>query len=149
MAFHDGHLITQRKRMVNADAASRSAVKMPTGLFFSAQAERTSLTALRISKSSSRPGLPRLLERSNGPTDRRIANQTGEEQALHMSTVEQIIGAVKRLPKKDLARFRKWFAEYDAAVWDRQLEQDAAAGRPDVLAREALRDYHAARTRER
>ena len=65
-----------------------------------------------------------------------------------MTTVEQITGAVKRLPKKDLARFRKWFASYDAAVWDRQLEQDAAAGRLDALAREALRDYRAGRIRE-
>jgi hypothetical protein len=55
---------------------------------------------------------------------------------------------VKRLPKKDLARFRKWFVEYDAAVWDRQLELDAAAGRLDTLAREALRDHAAGRTRE-
>jgi len=30
-----------------------------------------------------------------GWTDRRIANQTGEEQALHVSTVEQITGAVE------------------------------------------------------
>jgi hypothetical protein len=65
-----------------------------------------------------------------------------------MTTVEQITGAVKRLPKKDLARFRKWFADYDAALWDRQLEQDAAAGRLDALAREALRDHRAGRTRE-
>jgi hypothetical protein len=65
-----------------------------------------------------------------------------------MTTVEQITGAVKQLPKKDLARFRKWFAEYDAAVWDRQLERDAAAGRLDVLAREALRDHRTGRTRE-
>ena len=65
-----------------------------------------------------------------------------------MATVEQITGAVKRLPKRDLARFRKWFAEYDAAVWDRQLEQDVAAGRLDKLAREALRDHKAGRTTE-
>jgi hypothetical protein len=65
-----------------------------------------------------------------------------------MSTVEQITGAVKRLPKKELARFRKWFAEYDAAVWDRQIERDTAAGRLDALAREALRDHEAERTRE-
>ena len=65
-----------------------------------------------------------------------------------MTTVEHITGAVKRLPKKDLARFRKWFADYDAAVWDRQLEQDTAAGRLDALAREALRDHRAGRTRE-
>jgi len=35
---------------------------------------------------------------------------------VSMTTVADITGAVKRLPKKDLARFRKWFAEYDAAV---------------------------------
>ena len=65
-----------------------------------------------------------------------------------MTTVDEITGAVKRLPKRDLARFRKWFADYDAAVWDRRIEQDAAYGSLDVLAREALRDHQAGRTRE-
>jgi hypothetical protein len=65
-----------------------------------------------------------------------------------MTTVDEITGAVKRLPKRDLARFRKWFADYDAAVWDRRIEQDAASGSLDVLAREALRDHQAGRTRE-
>jgi len=65
-----------------------------------------------------------------------------------MSTVAQIAVAVKRLPKKDFAQFRKWFAHYDAAVWDRQVEQDTAAGRLDTLAREARRDHEATRTRE-
>ncbi|MPZ21470.1 MAG: hypothetical protein GEV06_26805 [Luteitalea sp.] len=63
-----------------------------------------------------------------------------------MSTVEEISGVVKRLPAKELARFRKWFAEYDAA-WDQQLEQDAAAGRLTKLASEALRDHRAGRTK--
>jgi len=63
-----------------------------------------------------------------------------------MSTVTEITGAVKRLPKKDLARFRKWFVEYDAATWDKQLEADAAAGKLDALAREALREYRAGRS---
>ena len=44
-----------------------------------------------------------------------------------------------------LARFRTWFAEYDATVWYRQLEQDVAAGRLDKFAREALRDHKAGR----
>ncbi len=63
-----------------------------------------------------------------------------------MTTVAEISGAVKRLPKKDLARFRKWFAEYDAAVWDRQLESDANAGKLDALIRQAQRDHRAGRT---
>ena len=65
-----------------------------------------------------------------------------------MATVAEITGAVKRLPKKDLARFRKWFAQYDAAAWDAQLETDVAAGRLDALAREALREHRAGRTSE-
>ncbi len=65
-----------------------------------------------------------------------------------MTTVAEISGAVERLPKRELARFRKWFAEFDAAVWDRQLESDVAAGKLDVLAREALRDHRAGRTKE-
>ena len=63
-----------------------------------------------------------------------------------MTTVAEISGAVRRLPKRELARFRKWFAEYDAAQWDEQLKQDVAAGRLDKLAAEALRDLKAGRT---
>ena len=33
-----------------------------------------------------------------------------------MTTVAEIADGVKRLPKNDLARFRKWFLEYDAAA---------------------------------
>jgi predicted esterase len=65
-----------------------------------------------------------------------------------MTTVAEITGAVKRLPQRDLARFRKWFAEYDATVWDRQLESDAAAGKLDALIREAQRDHRRGRTKE-
>ena len=64
-----------------------------------------------------------------------------------MTTVAEITGAVKRLPKKDLVRFRKWFAEYDAQVWDRQLEADVTAGRLATLVREAKREHRAGRTK--
>lgn len=57
-----------------------------------------------------------------------------------MTTVAEITEAVRRLPKTELARFRKWFAEYDAAAWDRQFEQDVAQGRLDWLAREPIED---------
>lgn len=64
-----------------------------------------------------------------------------------MTTVTEITGAVKRLPRKDLARFRKWFAEYDAATWDRQLVSDEEAGRLNALVCEARRDHRAGRTK--
>ena len=65
-----------------------------------------------------------------------------------MTTVAEISGAVRRLPKRDLARFRKWFAEYDAAAWDARFERDVAEGRLDKLAIEARRDLRAGRTTE-
>lgn len=63
-----------------------------------------------------------------------------------MTTVAQISGAVRRLPKRDLAKFRKWFVEYDAAAWDQQFAKDVADGRLDRLAREALKELRAGRT---
>jgi hypothetical protein len=57
-----------------------------------------------------------------------------------MSTVHEIEQAIRALGPKDLAALRDWFASFDAEVWDRQLEQDVAAGRLDRFADEALRD---------
>ena len=65
-----------------------------------------------------------------------------------MGNVKSIEMAVEALPPSELAEFRRWFAEFDAAAWDRQIEQDAAAGRLDQLAAEALADYSAGAGRE-
>jgi hypothetical protein len=64
-----------------------------------------------------------------------------------MTTVAEISGAVRRLPKRDLVRFRKWFAEYDATAWDQQFERDVAEGRLDRFAREAQREVRAGRAK--
>lgn len=60
-----------------------------------------------------------------------------------MSTIQEIEAAVRQLSPDELARFREWFAEFDADLWDRQIEQDVAAGRLDALAGEALEDFRA------
>jgi hypothetical protein len=62
-----------------------------------------------------------------------------------MSTVDEIEDAIRKLPDKELAALRAWFAEFDAAAWDRQFERDVAAGRLDELADEALRDLREGR----
>jgi hypothetical protein len=62
-----------------------------------------------------------------------------------MSTVQDIENAIRQLSPEDLAAFRAWFAEFDAAVWDRQLEADVAAGRLEQLAEEALQEFRAGR----
>ena len=66
-----------------------------------------------------------------------------------MSKVEQIEDAVRRLSSGELAAFRAWFAEFDGARWDRQIEDDIAAGRLDALADEALADLRESRCTDR
>ena len=66
-----------------------------------------------------------------------------------MSTLEEIEDAVWRLPSEELARFRAWFDELEAAAWDRQIEEDAAAGWLDALADEALNDLREGRCTDR
>jgi hypothetical protein len=66
-----------------------------------------------------------------------------------MTSVREIEEAILRLSPAELAAFRAWYTEFDAAEWDRQIEEDIAAGRLDTLAEEALADLHAGRTTER
>jgi hypothetical protein len=65
-----------------------------------------------------------------------------------MSDVKAIEEAVKALPPQDLAAFRHWFADFDAAAWDRQIEQDLAGGKLDGLLAEARADYESGQARE-
>jgi hypothetical protein len=48
-----------------------------------------------------------------------------------------------------LAAFREWFVQLDAEAWDRQIEEDVAAGRLDSLAEEALEDLRQGRCTDR
>jgi hypothetical protein len=66
-----------------------------------------------------------------------------------MGSVKEIEDAVTRLPEAELALFRAWFAEFDADAWDCQIEKDAAAGRLDALADEAIEDLRPGRYTER
>jgi hypothetical protein len=63
-------------------------------------------------------------------------------------TLQDLESAVAGLSADELAKFRAWFVEFDADAWDRQIEDDAKAGRLDALAEEALEDYRAGRTTE-
>jgi hypothetical protein len=63
-----------------------------------------------------------------------------------MSNVENLEHQVKALSPEELAAFRRWFLAYDWEVWDRQLEQDVAAGKLDALAEKALRDHAAGKS---
>jgi len=65
-----------------------------------------------------------------------------------MTTLEVIESEVERFSVKELAEFRLWFAKFDSDAWDRQIETDAAAGKLDSLAKEALAEYESGKARE-
>jgi hypothetical protein len=62
-----------------------------------------------------------------------------------MTTIGEIENAVRNLSRDELAVFREWFDQYEAAAWDRQFEADVRDGRLDDLAKEALQDLRAGR----
>ena len=63
-------------------------------------------------------------------------------------TIEDIEKAVSKLPPDQLAEFRAWFEEFDAARFDEKIERDAKSGRLDRLADQALDDFRRGRARE-
>jgi hypothetical protein len=65
-----------------------------------------------------------------------------------MGTVEHIEQQIAALSAEELAVFRRWFAEFDADAWDRQIEADLNAGKLDRLIAEAEADYRAGEARE-
>ena len=65
-----------------------------------------------------------------------------------MSTVPEIIDAVKRLNEEQKNLFLAKLAEVDFDdAWDRQMEADAKAGRLDFLWKEAPQEISAGKTR--
>ena len=62
-----------------------------------------------------------------------------------MTTVEDIEKAIEQLPADQLARFRAWFEQFDAAQFDAKIECDAKTGKLDKLACEAKADFRAGR----
>lgn len=65
-----------------------------------------------------------------------------------MTKIEALEREVEKLTREELAVFRKWFAEYDWQAWDRELEQDTAAGKLDKFASEALEELKRGETKE-
>jgi hypothetical protein len=66
---------------------------------------------------------------------------------VHMTKVEMLEREIAELAPEELAIFREWFAAFDAKAWDRQLEADAEAGKLNVVAESALKEYRAGKTR--
>jgi hypothetical protein len=65
-----------------------------------------------------------------------------------MTTVKEIEQAVTKLPKRKLKHFTSWFEEFDAKIWDEQIEKDVKEGRLDKLAEKALKEYEKRKCKE-
>jgi len=46
--------------------------------------------------------------------------------------------AITELNPVELREFASWFMDYDQTIWEREIEEDAKAGRLDFLRDEAL-----------
>ncbi|MFL5317048.1 MAG: hypothetical protein ACJ8A0_18465 [Microvirga sp.] len=65
-----------------------------------------------------------------------------------MTTIQDIEQAVAQLAPHELAAFRTWFEAFDADRFDEKIERDAASGKLDQLANEALANHRKGRSRE-
>lgn len=63
-----------------------------------------------------------------------------------MSKVEELEGQVKALSADELKLFRSWFVEFDAELWDRQIEADTRSGKLNSLVERALADHKSGRS---
>lgn len=63
-----------------------------------------------------------------------------------MSAAE-IMDQVQKLPPHEVFELGRKVREYEAAIWDQQLEADIRAGKLDQLGREALAELQAGNTR--
>jgi hypothetical protein len=70
------------------------------------------------------------------------------DQEVSMGKVENIEQEIQDLTPSELATFRRWFLEFDAQVWDRQIEEDVRKGKLDKLADEALAAHRAGKSKE-
>ena len=99
-------------------------------------------------------GLARLISNGANPKSLRLQCNDGLNSTFlpcyitFMSTVEDIENAVAELAPEDLAKFRAWFEQFDAARFDRKIERAASSGKLDRLADDALVDFRSGRARE-
>ncbi len=64
-----------------------------------------------------------------------------------MNTVKELEKAVTDLSPEQLAEFRAWYEAFDAAMWDKQFEDDVKSGKLDRVAEKAVADYRKGKTK--
>jgi hypothetical protein len=64
-----------------------------------------------------------------------------------MTKLEEIQRDIEKLSREDVFKLSEWLAEYFEDLWDRQIEEDAKAGRLDKLAAKAIEEIKAGKVR--
>lgn len=59
--------------------------------------------------------------------------------------VKEIETAIAQLPPAKVAELAKWLEEFQAQLWDGQIERDLKDGRLDALLEQAERDFDSGR----
>jgi hypothetical protein len=62
-------------------------------------------------------------------------------ELITMNKIEAIEKNVRSLNLEELAKFRAWFAEYDAELWDEQIASAITNGKLDTLSSVALAEH--------
>ena len=60
-------------------------------------------------------------------------------------SIKELQSAVSQLSAEELDCFSRWFEEFMAEQWDRQIEADILAGRLDTSGQRADEDFEAGR----
>ncbi len=56
-------------------------------------------------------------------------------------TVAEIESAIKKLPPNEVSKLSKWLEEFEARIWDKQIERDLQNGKLQNLIEEAEKDF--------
>lgn len=65
-----------------------------------------------------------------------------------MNALAEIEAAIKQLPEDDVRQLAGWIQKYLDEKWDRQMEEDLAAGKLDTLIAKAEADIVANNVRD-
>jgi len=64
-------------------------------------------------------------------------------------SLQELEDTIARLPPGELAKFREWFPDFDAAQFDKRIETDSTDGRLDSFADLAIGEHAAGKSTSR
>jgi hypothetical protein len=56
-------------------------------------------------------------------------------------SINEIESAIAKLPASEIAKLAEWFYEFQAQIWDKQIEEDVQSGRLNALTEQAEKEF--------